>query len=950
MLRQICKIPVFCLLPALCVAGIALISADDFSPDNSIGYVSHSHHSAEQNTTSLTPPDEVSAPLKTFFPETVPLEVFYPNIVSEAPEGVVGKQIAHEETTAPVSLENISASVPNASEMSPKEPSAPESISSHPAITGDLPVLPLLPLATSASENTTDIAQELDRGAGAQGAEATPKGPVKTILINFNNVNAVEFIRFISRISNRNFIFDENDLQFQVTIVSEEPTTLENIMAALMQELRVHNLSLIEQGNNIIIHRNPGVNSISTVVADNLPPDESRKPEIVTRLFRLNTADSDKIATILKPLMSEQAIVEVFKDTNHLIVTDIVTNVNEVALLVKSLDSPNNGLVIGQFVVRNGFIDSMIQLVQKIMQPISQDQTLIFVPHRAASSIFIVSTPFMMERTIALLQYLDQDQGATRIFDLKDLKFSDLLQRPVGTGAEGQAGGPGGPGGAGALDRAGQWVLDENGNWVYRPYQEAGVAAGANPPQGSWFVDENGNWRFRVGAAPSGPVGPAGVSGPEGYWRLDPQGFWVFQLAQGKSISPEQLGRARRRTADLPLGNIERTQFFIYKLQYRRGDQIANAIGRIGFSLRQTPGNNIDLAETIDSVQWIESSNSLIFTGTVEALDKVNELVREIDTPLRQVFIEMLILETTLDDSLTYGVDWGSRFGGGGFAGAQSYLFPGSPLPIGLATTGIGLVPDATALSLTPGYSLGIVGHHLTMGGLRFNSIGALVRAVHDRASVHIVTNPKILTEDNVPAEIFVGINTPFPTQAIANDRGEIITQNFEFRDVGTQLRVTPLIGDNDIITLIIEEEISSIAATPPGAINNGPTTRKSFTRTRVHIPNEFFLVMSGMMQDEDDHTRTQVPCLGGLPFIGGGFSNQVHRDFRRNIMIFLRPKIIDTEEDIQNVTRHQQDVWKYKKKIRPMWEYEIDGAMDFFNLPDPCEEDCDECCKFQNR
>src|SRR5690606_31166026 len=89
--------------------------------------------------------------------------------------------------------------------------------------------------------------------------------PPKTILINFNNVSIIEYIRFISRITNRNFIFDENDLQFNVTIISEEPTTMENVMTALIQELRIHGLYLIEQDNNLIIHKNKEERSISRV-------------------------------------------------------------------------------------------------------------------------------------------------------------------------------------------------------------------------------------------------------------------------------------------------------------------------------------------------------------------------------------------------------------------------------------------------------------------------------------------------------------------------------------------------------------------------------------------------------------------------------------------------------------------------------------------------------------
>lgn len=757
----------------------------------------------------------------------------------------------------------------------------------------------------------------------------------RKILINFNNVNIVEFIRFISKVSNKNFVFDEGDLQFNVTIISEEATSIENVMTALLQELRIHGLTMFEQGNNVIIHKNPAVNAISRVVSNEAPQEETdrSKTEIVTQLFRLNTTDPDKVAPILKPLVSDKALIEVFRDTNQIIVTDLVANVKQIGELLKNIDSPINGLVIGQYVVRRGVIDSLVQLAQQIMRPISQDQTLFFVPHRSANSIFVVTTPFLMERTMAILQYLDQHQGLTRIFNLQDLKFSPeaLLQGQEGGGKV-----------VTPTAKQGEWQLDSNGDWVFRPFQQAGLPSGAGPPQGYWDLDENGNWRFRVGETPTTPRGLAGITGPEGQWKLDSQGFWVFQLAPERSISPERLVRAQRGTADLPAGNLERTQFYIHKLHYRSGNQVESALGRIGVSLRQTGDNNSDLIQTIESVQWIEASNSLIFTGTTESLDKVRELVLEIDSPLRQVFIEMLIIQTTLEEALTYGVNWGSRFGGGNTAGAEAFLSNNSPLPQSLATTAIGLTPDATALSLTQGFSLGIVGRTITRNGKEFASIGALIKAVHNRLDTKVVICPKLLTEDNYAAEVFAGLNVPFPAQSIANDRGQIITQNFDYRDVGTRFKVTPQIGDNGVVTLTIIEEVSSIvAATANRPISQGgPTTRKSYTTTKVHMPNEFFLVISGIMEDDVSKERNQVPCLGGVPFLGAGFSEKNNVNTRNNLMIFIRPRIIDTQEEMDNVTFHEQDIFTFGRRYKASWRYETDEAMDFFNLPG-----CDGCC-----
>lgn len=394
-------------------------------------------------------------------------------------------------------------------------------------------------------------------------------------------------------------------------------------------------------------------------------------------------------------------------------------------------------------------------------------------------------------------------------------------------------------------------------------------------------------------------------------------------------------------STELPSGHIERTKFYIHKLRFRKGDQIVDALGRVGLSLEESGNNNSDLIQSIQSIQWLEASNSLVFTGTVASITKVRELIDEIDTPLRQVFIEMLIVDMSLNDSLDIGVNWGARFNNGNTAGAEAFISGANTLASSLDTAIPGGSLDPSQLARQIGFNLGIIGRNVTQCGVEFSSIGALVSAMHDKQKADILMNPKLLVEDNSTAEIFVGINTQFQTQAIANDQGSIITNNFEFRDVGTRFKVTPLISNNDIVTLDIEEEVSSVVTTPTTTASlitqlPGPTTRVSRTNTKVHVPNKFFLVMSGMVQDEQDRERQQVPCLGGIPIIGALFSNKTLNDTKRNIMIFIRPQIIDTDQDIDDITRHQQDIMRIKYRTKKMWKYEVDEALDLLNAKEP--------------
>lgn len=822
------------------------------------------------------------------------------------PEPIPAPVTAPAPTPTPVPV-----TAPAPAPLAPPAPAAPAPVITPTPPPTTIIVPPAAPAAQpaetvpniEANEQEKELNTEEETAAAANAAAREEK----TILINFNNVSIIEFIRFISRISNKNFVFDENELQFNVTIISEDPTSIDNIMTALLQVLRIHDLVMLEQGNNIIIHKNPKVNGISKVVAEGLPISKYKDAEIITQVFRLNTVEAEKAATILKPLVTDTSLIEVLKETNNLIVTDLASNVAKMGQLLRSIDSPVSGMVIGQYVVKNGFAEALIQLTQKIMGPIATDQILNFVPHEAANSVFIISTPYLVERAIAVMQYVDQTQGTTHILSPSEMRFKGNPE--------------------------GRWELDENGNWRYKT-----LLKDKNAPKGKWILDENGNWKFVPGAE-----GGPGDRYPDGQWVLDPSGIWVFQLAPGRPIAPERVSRPGQLAQELPVGHIQRTQFYIYKLHYRLAPKVEESVRRMAESLKQLGSSNADVISTINSIQAIEQSNSLIFTGTGAAIGKVKELIEEVDTPLRQVFLEMLILETTLDDSLNFGVDMGARFGGGDWSGSEAFISDPAPnpLPGALDTAGINLTPTASSLARTRGFNLGIIGQHLTFCGQRFNSLGTLIKAIRDETRIEVVQTPRILTEDNSPAEIFVGENIPYPTQAVSNDFGTVLTQNFDYRDVGTRLKVTPLIGNNDMITLDIEEEVSRLVPTQnvtPLSATGGvipPTTRKNKTTTKVHLPNNFFLVMSGMMQSQNTLIKVHVPCLGGLPIVGAAFSERNHNVAKRNLLIFIRPQLVDTELEMQNLTKHHQDIWKIKNYEKKTWKYEAQEALEFLNIRD---------------
>ena len=99
------------------------------------------------------------------------------------------------------------------------------------------------------------------------------------------------------------------------------------------------------------------------------------------------------------------------------------------------------------------------------------------------------------------------------------------------------------------------------------------------------------------------------------------------------------------------------------------------------------------------------------------------------------------------------------------------------------------------------------------------------------------------------------------------------------------------------------------------------------------------------MLSDQEERNRTQVPCLGSIPVIGAAFSDKQVKDTKQNLMIFIHPIIIDTEEEIDNITRREQNIYRVKNRRPKEWVWETDEAMDFFNIIDTENSDGAEDC-----
>jgi type II secretory pathway component GspD/PulD (secretin) len=377
-------------------------------------------------------------------------------------------------------------------------------------------------------------------------------------------------------------------------------------------------------------------------------------------------------------------------------------------------------------------------------------------------------------------------------------------------------------------------------------------------------------------------------------------------------------------------------KFLVYKLQYHTGDEIEETCKRIAGDLASKPETSSQYLGVLKSVQWIKATNSLVCSGDEESLAAVKQLIQSLDTQLRQVFIEVLVIETDARKNLDFGLQWaaGGKYkdsigmGGGNFAPSNN------PSPFALSFQNINGSNPPTGPNQIPmgsGFDMGVIGDLIFHKGKSFVSLASLVSALQTDGDASIVLNQKIITQDNKNSKIFVGDNIPFTGSIVTTvGTGQQSTANVEYRDIGVNLSITPRLGEGEVITLDLAEEITEAVPTGQSVSNSqvtGIQTTKTNMMTHVHVPDKHFLVLSGMARNARSHHKAGLPCLGGIPFLGAAFSKTQNRDEKRNVIIFVRPHIIRSMEDYRKLTEQETDF--HRENSAPG---SFDKAMEAFN------------------
>jgi len=322
------------------------------------------------------------------------------------------------------------------------------------------------------------------------------------------------------------------------------------------------------------------------------------------------------------------------------------------------------------------------------------------------------------------------------------------------------------------------------------------------------------------------------------------------------------------------------------------------------------------------SVQADDSLNAIVVRADPNTMAEISEIVARLDVRRTQVLIEAAIVEISLDKTLNYGVDMAGVDQSGGTVPLFSTALSPSLAAILSAlqntdpTKGpVGPIGAAAALSQP------------TLAAVRLDTNGfsfaAILQAISSSSHANLLSTPSILTLDNQKAKILVGQEVPFRTGSYTTtaDGANNPFTTIQRKDVGVTLEVTPHIHEGDSVRLEVSQEVSSIVPSSLVSASNGGisdvVTNKRTIDTTVLADSGQTIALGGLIEDDINKTRSKVPLLGDIPLVGELFRNTQNTHTKRNLLVFLRPSVLRTPDDVAKAT---------DRKYSGVWDVEITG------------------------
>lgn len=266
-------------------------------------------------------------------------------------------------------------------------------------------------------------------------------------------------------------------------------------------------------------------------------------------------------------------------------------------------------------------------------------------------------------------------------------------------------------------------------------------------------------------------------------------------------------------------------------------------------------------------------NNQLLIQATAQEYEEIRRTLRDLDIVPRQVMIEAKVYEVALTGDLSAGVS--------AFLQKQGATpnVPGGERKVQGSFAN-------SALNATVGTLVG-----------RTRELLFFLNAAESRSQARIISAPSILASDNLMASINVGTEVPTLTsQALAGGAqsggNSLFTNTIQSRDTGVLLSITPRINSSGLVNLKIQQEVSAPLPPSAGGIQS-PSIQKRSISTQVVVGDGETIALGGIIQEDRGITKTRVPLLGDIPYLGALFGNTAISSHRTELIVLLTPTVI---------------------------------------------------------
>ncbi len=347
-------------------------------------------------------------------------------------------------------------------------------------------------------------------------------------------------------------------------------------------------------------------------------------------------------------------------------------------------------------------------------------------------------------------------------------------------------------------------------------------------------------------------------------------------------------------------------------------------------------------------------TNSVVAQGPPTALEIIERLLDQIDVKPDQVMISTVIGQLTLGEGFETGLDYIYR-GGDSVARGGGGLFPALPILRNLveaipgtpgrpATPGIpqigekdqpGYVPAVPGTPATPG-TPGVPaepnsfdpGSLASASGLRaygqIGDLGIFLKALQTKSDFTVLSRPSIFTSNNQKGTISSGERIAIPTGSTNFGGNNNSSTQIQYQDVVLKLEVIPLVNDNKQITMqiaLLNDEQNGTQTIAGGGGNGGDlTVPRISTReilTTATVPNNQTIVLGGLIVNKDSQSKSGIPILSDIPYLGRLFSSVEDITNRSELMVFIQPSIVNSERTLDDVQSAMDNRYKVSPKVR---------------------------------